>query len=81
VRTPLTPDVKSRPYLSIIPTRSPEQKTHTSLGHAKNAVNNKIWSGYSHRHDMAIYEWVDNDWKLLYDIPAGTTENNLPWRK
>jgi hypothetical protein len=80
LRTPLTPDVKSRPYLTIIPNRIPQQKTHTSLGNAKNAISYKVERNGT-QWDMAVYEWVDGEWSLLWDIPEGTKEHELPWRK
>lgn len=73
-----SPQPKFMPYLSIIPNRRPEQKTHTNIGHAKNAVNDKL--GYRGAScDMQIFEYRDNGWELLYDIKKGDLEP--PWRK
>ena len=37
-------------------------KMHTNLGHAKRAING---SGGG-----KIFEWIDNEWKLLYDVKS-----------
>lgn len=76
------------PYLSVMENRSPEQKLHSNLGHAKNAIGQG--GGYDYRNDkyvrMArggqIYEWdpIHNEWKLLYDVPARTPVSELPWK-
>lgn len=75
-----SPQPKLTPYLSIIPTRRPMQKTHANIGHAKNAVNGKIAS-YSRgaECDMQIFEFKDDGWSLLYDIKKGDIEP--PWRE
>jgi hypothetical protein len=73
------PQPKFTPYLSIIPHRKPQQKTHSNIGHAKNAVNGKwnTWRGAE--CDMQIFEFSDDGWQLLYDIKRGDTEP--PWRE
>lgn len=71
------PHPKPMPYLSIIPDRRPIQKLHANVGHAKNAINGR---GGPHGAlvPMQVYEYVDNDWVLLYDIKKGDVEP--PWR-
>jgi hypothetical protein len=69
----------STPYLSVCPDRSPRQKVHTNLGHAKNAVAYRDQWGHGLHAACQIYEWKDNEWSLLYDVPAGTRSNNMPW--
>lgn len=72
-----SPQPKLTPYLSIIPTRRPMQKTHTNIGHAKNAVNGKL--GYRGAEcDMQVFEFKNDGWSLLYDIKKGDIEP--PWR-
>lgn len=79
--TKLTP-IQSTPYLTIIPGRyRARQKTHRTLGHAKNAVLARYSWGPGLPEDVAIYEWRDGEWGLLWEIPKGTKENDLPWRK
>lgn len=81
---------KILPYLTVVPGRHPENKMHTSLGHAKNAVQvyprsggwrsdpNKGWpvcGGQVYRWDYEIH-----DWELLYDIEPGSWQADLPWK-
>lgn len=56
-----------------------EQTAMSTLYDRKNGV----WTKGHSTVDMAIYEWDStiNDWKLLYDIPIGTTKDTLPWKK
>lgn len=81
---------KMLPYLSVVPGRRPENKMHTSLGHAKNAVQNYPKNG-GWRHDREkggtvcggqIYQWCSecNEWELLYDVAPGSWQADLPWR-
>lgn len=75
-----SPQPKLTPYLTIIPDRRPVQKTHTNIGHAKNALNGRIGIyGRGASEDMELYEHVDGEWKLLYSIKKG--EKEAPWRK
>jgi hypothetical protein len=77
-------------FLSYVPGRRvfrkfPGFKQHTNIGHAKNAILNAT-SGYptaATRHRMAIWEFdfSTHTWNIVYDIPAGTRVDNLPWRK
>jgi hypothetical protein len=66
--------VKSFPYLTIIPTRSPMQKAHTNIGHAKNALTGA--NEDSHGVKGQMYEWKDDAWRLLYTV---TVEDPKPW--
>ena len=65
-------------------------KTHSSIGHAKNSLNNRMWSWTGSRENgdrqrvttyAALLENVNGQWYTLYDIPEGTTRENLPWMK
>lgn len=73
-----SPQPKFHPYLSVIPHRRPEQKTHTSIGHAKNAINGKMSRYRGATEDMQIYEYLDGGWSLLYSLKEGDME--VPWR-
>lgn len=79
--TPLQP-AQATPYLTVIPDRLPKQKVHTNLGHAKNAINYRTdaW-GQGTPSECLLYEWKDDEWQLLYRVPAGTSKKNLPWNK
>lgn len=81
----LSPTPKATPYLTIIPDRSPVQKTHTSLGHAKNALT------YDKRREGTLWEWKDGEWSLLYTVTCEQVRNEhykvtywtqtVPWRE
>ena len=73
-----SPRPKLTPYLTIIPDRRPVQKTHSNIGHAKNALNGRIGYYSGSPCDMELYEHVDGDWKLLYRIAKG--ERVAPWQ-
>lgn len=80
MRKPLPLPVRPTPYMSVVPERRPEQKAHMSIGHAKSAVGAKLNNyGHGSSYDMAIYEWKDNGWELLYDVPKGTSV--APWHE
>lgn len=79
----LVPQIK--PYLTIIEARTPKQKMHTSLGHAKNALT------YDKSRSGTLWEWVDGEWVLLYTVtsyvvPASSNDywkrykQDVPWR-
>lgn len=55
-------------FLSIITQRNPTQKLHSSLGYAKLAFDQHPGSAYRGRHGK-IYQHIDGEWALLYDIP------------
>lgn len=70
--------VKVSPYLTVIPDRRPKQKTHANLGQAKNAIQYRMRSNVTYI-DMAVYEWKNDEWSLLWEIPKGTGKDDLPW--
>jgi hypothetical protein len=77
--------IKVTPFMSIVEGRTPRQKVHTHLAHAKNAfdplkINKKIveispngmrWVRHTHGWG-AIFEHKDGEWKLLFEIPQPT---------
>lgn len=76
------------PYLTVIPSRNPEKKVHKTLGHAKNALlakktvlvdGSKTPYGYEYGfgYDMAIYQMIDGEYKLLHEVFKKDTE--VPW--
>lgn len=99
--------VKATPYMSIVEGRRPRQKVHTQLSHAKNAFDSPRLNplagfaytiggrpgGARHTHGWgAIFEFVDGDWKLLFEVPQPTEADGhegkwrteyetRPWRK
>ena len=50
-------DPKAPVWATYIPTRRPNFKTHTSLGHAVNAIGYRFPN-----NEGIIYEFVDNEW-------------------
>lgn len=71
-------------HVSIIPSRNPRVKVHANLGDAKKAIAITHSSGYDpdgcrwgYRAGQ-IYNLVDGEWNLLYDIKDRDQE--LPWQ-
>jgi len=65
-------------FASVVPGRSPKTK-YSSLGMAKSAV------AYVHNNGCRggrIYMWdvLDHEWLLMYDIPEHTKPSELPWK-
>lgn len=79
----IRPEVKPKPYMTVIPERWPRQKLHSTIGQAKAAATTP-----GHRYvgrdqvakDVAIYEWNSSteEWDLLYELHTG---DFMPWRK
>jgi hypothetical protein len=73
-------------FLSEVPSRSyaagGTYKHHRNIGHAKAAI---IATGsWSHGYRGGkIYEWnlQTHDWDLIFDVPPGTREDDLPWKR
>lgn len=72
-----SPQPKVMPYLTIIPSRRPEQKLHANIGHAKNAITGKFWYNGA-ESDMQLLEYVDGEWKVLYEVKQG--DRVAPWQ-
>jgi len=81
---PFTIDVPivPKPFkaMTVIPWRTPVQKAHSSMGYAKAAINARIYGSAGAACEMHLYELVDGEWKLLYEIPKGTKYEELPWK-
>lgn len=82
---------KILPYLTVVPGRHPENKMHTILGHAKNAVQGYPKSGgFRWNRELRcgnvcggqVYRWnyEIHDWELLYEIEPGSWKADLPWK-
>lgn len=57
------------PFLTIVNERTPKQKMHTALGHAKSA----FWDFSNGQHRTGqLYKWSGGGWELLYEIPKQT---------
>ena len=59
-------------------------RVHRSLGAAKQVFQGRAGAyGRSHPNRLAfkILHLVDGNWYVLYDIPAGTKKEDLPWFK
>jgi hypothetical protein len=86
--------LKPKVWATIVPTRTtkPTVALHTSLAHAKNAVmasspfEPRSYPGYDRAKggypvgEAEVYELVDGEWTLRYEVPEGTYPNDLPWR-
>lgn len=88
---PVPPPPVTPPYCTVVPGRTPGTKTHTSLGHAKNAVAVPTYAG-GHRDGDAghycygvrggqLYEWNGTEWAVLHDVTPNSPECELPWRQ
>lgn len=76
-------------YLSYVPGRSTGNtaklgrgfKLHNQINHAKNAVTSAVNYRRDAPYDMGIWELdiQNKEWKLLYEIPAGTRREDFPW--
>ncbi len=75
----LRPEQKDKPYMTIIPWRSPKQKLHNTIGQVKNAL--VYMNNYNDRigRDAAAYEWNSEtqEWDLLWEVHRG---DKVPWR-
>jgi hypothetical protein len=59
-------------------------KTHRSLGAAKQSAQSRgqMWGRQgSMRSAAVITELIDGEWYILFEVPEGTTYNDLPWVK
>ncbi|AYN59113.1 hypothetical protein HOU52_gp27 [Arthrobacter phage Yang] len=89
----LTPKpIKATPFLTVIADRHPRQKAHTTRGHAHAALSQRASAfrmddgkGYARRlyTDVALYEWRDEDWRLLWEGKRGDVIDRAapPWKK
>lgn len=72
---------KVPPYLSYVRSRRESYKTHTNIGHAKNAIgffiNDNV--GGKVRENLFVWEIKNGEYELLWNIPAGTLNTELPW--
>ena len=72
-------------HVSIIPSRNPRVKVHANLGDARKAIGitQSVWRDEEDRWQYGhaagqIYNLVDGEWNLLYDIKDRDQE--LPWQ-
>jgi hypothetical protein len=60
----------------------PHFKVFSSLGNLKNSFNYQVMSYSSEtRANSKILENINGDWYVLYDVPVGTKNDELPWMK
>lgn len=90
VRPNGVPDPASFPephqFATYIRQRSERYKTHTTLGHCKNAIGGLARQAHNGRIlvcDVFIYEYdSDAGWQELFHIPSGTDLDAHPlWQK
>lgn len=72
--------VKPSSWTTVIPSRRPARKAHTSLGYAKAAITHQMYSGTA-REDMVLQQLnpATGTFEDLFTIPQGTPKSNLPW--
>lgn len=57
-------------------------KHHTTLGHAKSAIANAVdMYGPVSNEEMQLVHWDGTEWVVQWIIPAGSSKDDLPWRK
>jgi hypothetical protein len=73
--------LKPSSWTSVIRSRRPVTKAHTSLGHAKAAVTHRVHDSGGAAEDMAIHELnpVTGKHDSLFTVPKGTSKSQLPW--
>jgi hypothetical protein len=81
--TPTPPEPpKIPPFLSYVAGRSGKEfRTHTNIGHAKLSIGHFIGSrpGQTASRDLFVWHVVDGQYELLWTIPRGTPNTELPW--
>lgn len=78
VTAPAAPKPKEvPPYMTFIPSRSPSFKTHTNIGHVKNAIRSSLesWSNRS----IYAYKLKDGKYEMMWEIPQNSKLEDLPW--
>lgn len=72
--------VKPSSWTTVIPSRRPARKAHTSLGYAKAAITHQMYNGTA-REDMVLQQLnpATGTFDDLFTIPKGTPKTNLPW--
>lgn len=65
-------------YKTVIPSRSPVEKTYSKLGTAKSSISYSGWRGI---RGGKLYELRHGTWRLLYDVAPGTDITEVPWNK
>lgn len=73
--------LKPSSWTSVIPSRRPVTKAHTTLGFAKLAVSHRVFDHKGAAEDMSIQELnpVTGKYDTLFTVPAGTPKSQLPW--
>lgn len=86
---PYLAKLRSEPYASIVPARTPAVKYHAGLNRAKSAVAYSVSvrddsRRYGWRHHCArggeIYTLGPDGWELVYRVEHGTPSDELPWK-
>ncbi|MGN6653822.1 MAG: hypothetical protein ACTHJ9_00605 [Rhodanobacter sp.] len=71
------------PYLSVISSREPRRKAHETVADVKRAVAVRLRKDHYTKtrvleEAVLVYQWREG-WDLVWRIPAGTYEDELPW--
>lgn len=75
------PPPKIPPYLSYVGGRRENFKTHNNIGHVKNAIGHFISDreGGIVGQDLFVWEVKNGEYEIMWNIPAGTKNTELPW--
>src|SRR4051812_23863543 len=69
--------IKKPEWATLIPSRSPEFKMHTSLGLAKSALTGLTMYGGQFRDRGALYQWNGTFWELRVAIKRGDKQTDF----
>lgn len=73
---PVTIPRDGEPYMTLIPGRSQERKSHPTLEEAKDALRWYYWPD-RFREDMALYKWAGVEWLKMFEVSKG--QKDIPW--
>jgi len=68
------------PYMTYLPSRSPSFKTHTNIGHVKNAIRSgRTPYGSREKHTLYAYELKDGKYEVMWEVDGNVKLEDLPW--
>jgi hypothetical protein len=75
--------VTDAPFLTVVTSREPRRKAHESISDVKRAVAVRLRKDHYTKarvleEAVLVYQWRES-WDLVWRIPAGTYEDDLPW--
>lgn len=79
---PTPPEPPAVPqYMTYLPGRRPSFKTHTNIGHVKNAIRSgRTPYGSREQHTLYAYELKDGKYEVMWEVDGNATLEELPWK-